>query len=192
MNFAETNENDKPILDIGEAQPEFVRIEQEGKIVGKVLDVGCRTGDNALYLAQRHYEVVGIDISPSVIEKAMKKAAKSELNVEFLIYDALNLKQLNSSFDTVIDSGVFHIFSDLERRIFVDGLACVIPPGGRFHMLVFSDQEMRSQGIRKVTRKEIETVFTAPRWKIANIDEACYENIPVGCSMAWIATIERL
>src|SRR5690242_5932985 len=53
--------------DIGEPQPEFVRLAESGAIEGTVLDVGCGTGENALYLAARGHDVWGIDFVPKAI-----------------------------------------------------------------------------------------------------------------------------
>ena len=50
--------------DIGRPQKEYIQLEQAGEIVGSVLDVGCGTGENALYLAAHGHEVWGIDFAP--------------------------------------------------------------------------------------------------------------------------------
>ncbi len=69
--------------------------------------------------------------------------------------DALALKDLPEVFDSVIDSGLFHVFSDDDRRRYVEGLATVLKPGGRLFLLCFSDEEPGTQGPRRVSRKEI-------------------------------------
>src|SRR5271157_3863511 len=50
----------QPPWDIPGPQPEFVRLEATGMIRGSVLDAGCGTGENALYLASRGHEVWGL------------------------------------------------------------------------------------------------------------------------------------
>src|SRR5690606_37210520 len=83
------------------------------------------------------------------------KAVERGLTATFLVMDALNLKELPEVFDNVIDSGLFHVFSDDDRRRYVDALATVLKPQGRFYFLCFSDQEPGTQGPRRVSRQEI-------------------------------------
>ena len=69
--------------DISEPQPEFVRLAEAGAIGAMVLDVGCGTGENALYLAARGHDVWGIDFVPKAIELARDKASQRGLGVQF-------------------------------------------------------------------------------------------------------------
>jgi len=80
-------------------------------------------------------------------------------------------------FDTVIDSGLFHVFSDDDRRRYVDGLASVVKPGGRLYLLCFSDDEPGTQGPRRVSEKEIKDTF-AEGWVIQSIERSRYEGRP--------------
>jgi SAM-dependent methyltransferase len=66
----ETAYEGQPPWDIGGPQPEIVRLAEEGAIRGVVLDVGCGTGENALYLDGRGCDVWGIDFIPKAIERA--------------------------------------------------------------------------------------------------------------------------
>ena len=143
--------------DIPGPQPAFVGLEEAGLIRGSVLDAGCGTGENALYLASRGHEVWGLDFIPVAIEGA--KAKERGLGVDFQVGDALKLDQLGRTFDTVIDCGLFHTFADEERPLYVSGLATVVRPGGSVHILCFSDQEPPGQGPRRVTQQEIRDAF---------------------------------
>src|SRR5262249_3989023 len=104
--------------DIDGPQPEIVRLAESGAIRGIVLGVGCGTGENALYLASRGLDVWGIDFIPRAIERARAKALERGLGVHFQVGDALKLEVLGRTFDTAIDSGLFHTFSDEEREVF--------------------------------------------------------------------------
>ena len=73
--------------------------------------------------------------------------------------DALTLKDLPEVFDNVIDSGLFHVFNDEDRRRYVEGLATVLKPGGRLFLLCFSDEEPGTQGPRRVSKKELHDAF---------------------------------
>ena len=88
--------------------------------------------------------------------------------------DALALKDLPEVFDTVIDSGLFHVFNDSDRRRYVEGLATVVKPGGRLFLLCFSDQEPGMQGPRRVSSKEIRDAFAAG-WVVESIEPIRFE-----------------
>src|SRR5262245_53950081 len=105
----------EPPWEVHQPQPAFVRLEQEGKIVGSVLDIGCGSGANAIYLAERGHEVLAFELVPRAIELAKKHQGARELPVDFRIADVLRLGDLRRQFNTAIDSGVFHVFSDKDR-----------------------------------------------------------------------------
>ena len=131
----------EPPWDIGHPQKEIIQLERAGEIVGSVLDVGCGTGENALFLAEEGHEVLGIDFVPAAIQKAQEKAAQRHLAATFLVLNALELHTLGGTFDTVIDTGLFHVLSDEERPLFVGNLAAVMNRGGTYFMLGFSELE---------------------------------------------------
>ena len=183
--------NETPPWDIGRAQSEIVTLEENGSIRGRVLDAGCGTGENALYLASKGYQVRGVDLSPTAIAKARAKATERGLSVEFAVHDVLDLEGLDQEFDTVIDSGVFHTFSDEDGPRLVASVASVLPPGGAYHMISFSELEPGSWGPRRVTATNIREAFTEG-WKVEDISDACYEtNFDNLCAMAWLATATR-
>lgn len=99
MSFFEKAYKGKPPWDIGRPQREFVHLEESGKISGDVLDVGCWTGDNALYLAGRGHEVWAVDSAPAAIETARQKAEERSLAATFLVKDALHLHEIGRTFD---------------------------------------------------------------------------------------------
>jgi len=179
-----------PPWDINGPQPAFVRLAQSGHIVSRVLDVGCGTGENALYLAGLGHDVWGIDSARAAIEKARTKSLQRGIQVNFRLVDALALPSLGMTFDTAIDSGLFHVFSDEERTEFVRSLEAVLVPGGRYFMLCFSERETR-EGPRRVTQAEIRESFR-DGWIVNDIGEAKFETlIHEGGAWAWLASITR-
>ena len=189
--FDERYEN-RPPWDIGKPQPVFVKLARSGVIGHRVLDVGCGTGENALYFAGRGHAVVGIDFSPKAITKARQKAEERQLGIEFLVHDALDLGPLGRTFDTVTDSGLFHTFSDKARIKFARSLHRVLRPGGNYLMLCFSDKEPGDWGPRRVTEEEIRATFLTG-WTIDRIEPATFatNSGPDGV-YAWLARVERI
>ena len=192
MNFFNSAYKGIPPWDIGRPQKEFIQLAQAGEISGRVLDVGCGTGENALYLAHLGLEVWGIDAAPFAIKKAKENAKKRRITVNFLVSDALKLQSLQARCDTVIDCGLFHVFTDEERPVFAASLSSALYPGGRYFMLCFSEYEPGSYGPRRVTQAEIRATFSKG-WKIDYIREAEFETrFGAESVKAWLSSITRL
>ncbi len=160
-----------PPWDIGRPQPAFEHLATAGMLVGRVLDVGCGTGEHALMAASLGHQAVGVDLSERAIDLARTKATERGVEARFVVADALHLVGLGQQFDTVLDCGLFHVLDDDERQPYVDSLAEVIPPGGRCHILCFSDRQPGDWGPRRVTQDEIRVAFS-PGWEIESIEPA--------------------
>lgn len=192
MNFFNSAYEGTPPWDIGRPQKEFIQLAADGEISGRVLDAGCGTGENSLYLAHLGFEVWGIDAAPSAIKKAKEKAKERGITVNFLVSDALKLQLLQTKFDTVIDCGLFHVFSDEERPIFAASLSSALYPDGKYFMLCFSEHEPGTYGPRRVTQAEIRAAFSKG-WKINYIREAVLETTFGSDGVkAWLSSISRL
>ena len=134
-------------------------------------------GKMRLFFAGRGNLVTGIDFLAEPIRRAQQKAAERGLTARFLVMDALALGELSEVFDTALDSGLFHVFGDDERRRYVAGLANVLKPGGRLFLLCFSDEEPGTQGPRRVSRQDISEAF-AEGWTVEAITATRFEVRP--------------
>jgi len=191
MDFFDSAYRGRPPWDIGRPQKEFVELVRRGEVTGSVLDIGCGTGEHALFFANEGYEVWGIDATPLAIQKADEKAAKRGLRVNFLVLNALCLSRLNRKFDTVTDSGLFHTLSDKERPVFVDSLVAILSPAGKYFMLCFSDLEPAGYGPRRITKSEIQESFS-DGWSINYIRPAVFESSTrEKGSHAWFSSISK-
>jgi len=180
-----------PPWDTGKPNPEIVGLEETGWISGSVLDAGCGTGENALYLASRGHEVWGVDAAINAIRKAAKKAQDRGIPARFLKADALELGRLGRTFDTVVDCGLFHTFSDRERERYVESLSAVLGHGGKLVIWCFSDQEAGAIGPRRVSQAEIRGTF-AGGWTVLSIIPVRFESIARGdTAQAWLCQIIR-
>ena len=191
MDFFHAAYRGRPPWDIGRPQAVFVALAASGEITGSVLDIGCGTGDNALFFAEKGHEVLGIDATPLAVEKAQEKAAARGLTVNFLVMKARDLHKLGRTFDTVTDSGFFHTLTDDDRPVYVRDLASVLRPGGRYFMLCFSDLEPAGYGPRRISKEEIRAAFTHG-WTINEIRPAVFEsNTRAEGSKAYLASITK-
>ena len=191
-----------PPWDIGRPQPAFVSLAEAGDIAGKVLDVGCGTGENALFLAARGLDVLGIDASTVAIAKARAKAADRGIPARFAVCDATDLPGLGETFDTAIDVLLLHVLSDGDRAKLVAGLQRVLRPGGRYHLLCFNEHTPPGLPPRRLTQDEIRATFAAG-WRVESIVASEAEVLPgthefvgireeAGPSYScWLATLRR-
>ncbi|WP_175047926.1 class I SAM-dependent methyltransferase [Microlunatus speluncae] len=178
--------------DTGRPQPAVVRLAARGAFTGRVLDAGCGTGENALHLASLGLSTVGVDVAETALAEARRKAAERRLDATFLIADALRL-DLDHTFDSVLDCGLFHTFDDQERLLYVASLTAVTVPGATLHLLCFSDAEPGTGGPRRVSRDELRGTFgPGSGWQVDTIEADRFETRfhPDGAA-AWVASIRH-
>ena len=178
-----------PPWDIGRPQPVFAALVEEGAISGRVLDAGCGTGEHTLMVAARGLHATGIDASPKAIEIAKRKATDRGVAAHFIVLDALALADLNEQFDTVLDSGLFHVFDDERRARYITSLASVVRPRGRVLLACFSDRQPGDWGPRRVRQAELRDAF-ADGWVIESIEPVqLHTNLDPPVAEAWLARI---
>ncbi len=181
----------RPGWEIGRPQPAFAALAERGGIRGRVLDVGCGTGEHVLMCAELGLSAVGVDLSSVAIEAATQKARVRGLDGDFCCYDVTHLDELDDQFDTVLDCGLFvHLVDDEDdRAAFLDGLRAVVRPGGQYIMLCF-----RTDGghHRALTRDEIETLF-ADGWRLDEIEPTMIEGAMHADGLpGWLAILTRI
>jgi SAM-dependent methyltransferase len=181
--------------DIGRPQPAFVRLADKGLLLGRLLDSGCGTGEQTLLAAAYGADALGIDVSGRAIKQARAKAAERGLDVRFEVADALRLGDLGLTFDTIIDSGVFHVFDDEDRARYVASLASVLGDGGHCYLICFSDRQPGTFGPRRVRQDELRAAFSEG-WSIASIEADTFDlqepRFDIPFAQAWLADIQRV
>jgi cyclopropane fatty-acyl-phospholipid synthase-like methyltransferase len=182
-----------PPWDIGRAQPELVTLLEAGRITGRVIDLGCGTGENAISFAAAGLDVVGVDGSPEAIRLARGNAQRRGVSIRFDVADVLDLGEHGESFNTATDSGVFHVFDDEDRPRYEQSVRGALHPGGRLFLLCFSERQPGDWGPRRVTQRELRETFTGG-WHVERIDEAHF-TIQLDDAQqveAWLAVMTRL
>jgi SAM-dependent methyltransferase len=185
--------NEPPPWDIGRPQPAFVRLADRGLLSGNVLDVGCGTGEHALLATRHGADAVGVDLAAAAIERARAKARARGLGARFEVGDALNLSALGLRFDTIIDSGLFHVFDEADRPLYVASLASVLDPGGTCYLMCFSDREPAEWVPRRVSQDELRAAFTE-RWTVESITAETVQVLPIDGyteAQTWLAVMSR-
>jgi ubiquinone/menaquinone biosynthesis C-methylase UbiE len=131
--------------DIG--QPDFNLIQTVTTIPippCKAIDIGCGTGDNAIWLSQQGFHVLGIDTSEVAIEKAKEKALRANSNCRFLVNNVLTSRLEEAPFRFAFDRGCFHVFeSDQERKRLAEQVNRYLETEGMWLSLIGNADEQR-------------------------------------------------
>jgi len=183
-----------PPWDIGRPQPAFVRLAAGGALTGALVDAGCGTGEHTILAACRGARALGIDVSSRAIEIARRKAAERGVDASFQVLDALRLDTLGAAYDTIIDSGLFHVFDDTARARYVTAVHAVLRPGGHLHLMCFSDRQPGDWGPRRVTEGELRAAF-GYGWRIDSLSPDRFDINPgldTPTAEAWLADVVRL
>jgi len=155
--------------ELGRPRKVLVELVEKGLIKkGRVLDICCGAGTNAIYLAKKGFQVTGIDISPKAIEIAKEKARQANAKTQFRVQNFLNLPFKDEEFDFVFDMGCFHHVKVKDRGIFINGVHRVLKKGGSYFIFCFSDRN--GPAWNHFTKEQIIQLFSN-LFKIKNIEQ---------------------
>lgn len=190
---------------IGRPQRAIAELAARDFFEGPVLDIGCGTGENAILLAYRGLEVVGVDLVPKAIEIAKANAARAvaasaaagesamRIPPQFREGSALDLRACTGgrTFRTLLDCAVLHVFSDADRERYRESVSAVAEPGARIVVLVFSEHETRPGGPRRMSVRDIERTL-GTRWSLVRVQPSRYEHISHdGGARSWLAVLRH-
>jgi methyl halide transferase len=128
--------------DTGEPDNNLVEFIGAGSVrPGRVLEIGCGTGTNAVWLAKRGFTVLGVDVSSVAIERAREKATATSVDCRFEQRDFLHDELTGSPFDFVFDLGCLHCFDEpADRARFASRVASLLHPDGCWLSLIGSTE----------------------------------------------------
>lgn len=152
---------------------------------GRALELGCGTGTNAVWLAQRGFAVVAVDISPTAIARARERAAAVGVAVDFRVGDVL-VAPPGDGFEFVFDRGVLHVMEGVQRSAFARTVRGALAPTGLWmSMLGSADETSDEPGPPRWTAVEVTTVVE-PMFRIDSLVATKFEGIRLGhAPMAW-------
>jgi SAM-dependent methyltransferase len=182
-----------PAWDVGRPQRAIYELEVAGELPREVLDVGCGTGEHALFLAARGHVVAGVEPSARAVARAQRRARERGLPAAFIVEELTRLERLGRRFDCALDAGSFHRIELQQRADYARALASVVRPGGRLFVLCFGDHERGRGGPRRVSRDELRTVLEgAGHFRVDAIEATSIESrgFPGGAN-AWLAKATR-
>ena len=177
--------------DIADAQPALTRLFAEYPPESPVLDVGCGSGDLAIWLAMRGLTVIGVDFAATAVAQANEKRDALEPDVarrvSFAVGDALRPSEVGREFGAVVDSGFLHLFDHDERDRFAAELARTLRPGGRYYLLAFATTFDIPNTPLQVDENELRARFSRERgWRVLSCAPAEFQSrmgpVPATCA----------
>jgi SAM-dependent methyltransferase len=146
-----------PTWDVGEPHGELVRVVNEYPFPksGSVLELGCGTGSDAIFLTQRRFEVTAVDCSPIALERARLRAEYHDVLLRFVLDDVFEFTQTCGEFDVVYDSGFYHYLRMTKLEPYLDMLWRVTRPGSWFFCLAGRTGERAKGGPPQLSEDEI-------------------------------------
>jgi SAM-dependent methyltransferase len=197
LSFFNSVYKDVPPWDIGAPQPAMAALLAKYPPTNPVLDVGCGSGDLAIYLAQLGHQVVGIDFVASAIIEARSKAdslpPETARLLDFRVGDALKPSLLQKKFGAVVDSGFYHLFNSDQCDQFVNEIASTLLANGHYYLHEFAIEFPVPNVPRQITADELQARFTADKgWRINEIQSVEFLSRVAPLVPAVCACIERL
>lgn len=162
-------------------------IDEIGINSGKVLEIGCGTGTNLIWLAEYGFEVTGMDISPTAIAKARKKVSAAGINCHLLTGDFMVDEIPGAPFDFIYDRGCLHVFEGVkELSRFTARVGELLVPDGIWHSLVGStDGPPRDTGPPRQSATDLVTALE-PYFEILELRASAFDRENHKHAKAWV------
>ena len=158
----------------------------------KALEIGCGTGDNAIWLSGQNFNVAGVDTSEIAIEKARDKAAKANVRCTFAVLNILTDHVDGAPFGFVFDRGCFHTMDSAEQRqSFAIQVQSHMEENGLWLSLIGNADEQRlGEGPRKLTARDIISAVE-PYFEILSLVSSHFEAHLPAPPRAWVCLMRK-
>ncbi|MBU4449907.1 MAG: class I SAM-dependent methyltransferase [Actinobacteria bacterium] len=124
----------------------------------KAIDLGCGTGNYAIFLAGQGFEITGVDISPKAIEIAKENARKKRVLCNFIVADLLgDLGQINKTFDFAYDWELMHHIFPERRKRYAENINMLLNPKAKYLSVCFSEKDRQFGGKGKYRKTRLGT-----------------------------------
>lgn len=174
--FEQAYRDGDPPWVIDEPQPAVVALARDGAVTGVVLDLGCGTGEHTIHLARLGLDVLGADASATAVERAGARAAAAGVDARFTVADALDPAGLGT-FDTIVDSALFHVFDAGDQARYARGLAGIVRSGGVVHLLALARTGAAAEFGPVIDAAAIRAAFAGPVWAVEEIASSTYRGV---------------
>ena len=184
-----------PPWETGQPSAEMARVVVEEKIQPcRVIELGCGSGINAVWLAQQGFEVTGVDFNRLAIDKARERAAAAQVTARFLLADVLDWKEDCEPFPFFFDRGCYHAVRSMNVQAYVTTLKRVTAPGSMGLILTGNAREPHEpgQGPPQVSAEELHAELE-PVFKIVRLREFRFDTLgkDMPAFLAWSCLLRR-
>ena len=154
----------RPPWDTGISPPELITYLQS-PIPGRALDVGCGTGTNLKTMAERGWDVVGVDIAWLSVLRARSKLRQAGLVGRVINGDITGEIALATPFDFVLDIGCYHSLSPTGREKYRQHLHNWLKGGGTY--LIYAHRKTAPGGPHGISEEDVIAfdAFLDLRWR---------------------------
>ncbi|MES0489533.1 MAG: class I SAM-dependent methyltransferase [Leptospirales bacterium] len=166
----------KALWDSGVPSAELVKALSAGDIKpGRALELGCGTGTNSIFLAERGFEVTGVDNSDEALATGREKLTKyyeKKSRILSVQFDKVKIPDFKSNvkYNFVFDRGCFHTFPKRSWQPYAQMVANLLQSGSYYLLLTGNDKEPRDPGPPVLSEKQIRDVFL-PDFNIIRIKD---------------------
>jgi len=163
----------------------------------RMLEIGCGTGTNAIFLAQEGFDVTAVDISEVAIQRAKKKADEAGVQVKFTVGDITEPPDLGLPFRFVFDRGTYHVVRKTNLAGFQSTLAKVAAHGGYYAVLAgnANDDGPDDKGPPRVVASELCAEIERVGFDLVRLTEIRFHGVQIDGKqfqpLAWSGLFRR-
>lgn len=172
-------------------------IEEQSLKPCRVLELGCGTGTNAIFLAKAGFTVTAVDLSEEALRHARKKAAEAGASIDFVQADVTALPDVGPPFPFVFDRGTYHIVRSIDLKGLQRTLSNLVEPGGHYLVLAGNANENAEpeKGPPRVTASELCAELEGENFDLVSLAETHFHGIKIEGKdykpLAWKAVLRR-
>ena len=177
--------------DIGRPADELQKVISAGKISKcRAVDLCCGSGTDAIFLATQGFDVTGVDVSPTALAQARKKANDAKVSVQWILADVLALPDLKP-FDFLYDRACYHVVRQQNQVAYIETAKQLSHPGTSFLLISARKDDPLADGGWGVTEEELRSDFLN-LFDIDSMHEISLETSRPGFSPpAWSVFLKR-
>lgn len=157
-----------------------------------LVEIGCGTGTNTVWLAEAGFDALGLDLSSTAVAMARARATRADTECSFEVTDFLNDELPRGPFGMAFDRGCFHCFDDAaERSLFAARVASLLEPEGLWTSLIGStDGPDRDTGPPRRSALDIALAIES-HFEILHLESSVFDQARHAHARAWVLVARR-